>query len=398
LTDEVASSNGDSGFTRLDRFGASETKPSGVDTPVKRSRQFAAAALLLSLLPFILVGCKTDLSDELPVQQAVDELLEEMTSMDGGGVAVAVNRGGEPVVRSSLGLTDRQRGTPMTTETPSYIASLSKPITALLILQLHNEDILSLDAPISRHLPDLPTSIGAVTARQLLTHQAGVPNWIKLAGGRTQCLKELAGTTNDDVVRMLIGHGRLDFEPETDAEYSNGGYVLLARLAEAASGSSMAALVEDRLATPLGLDATWVVTEDTPDPFLRAIGTKRNGTVCDYGLWTTGAGGIAASAEDLLVIGDAWQDAGLLPPELVEEAFSPTGPALSDDAVGHGLGWFVSERTQGRVVWHTGHYAGFVNVWVLAPEANLTIVVLSNGSISRATDIADRLLEHPDLQ
>jgi CubicO group peptidase (beta-lactamase class C family) len=44
----------------------------------------------------------------------------------------------------------------MTTDTPSYIASLSKPITALLILQLHSEGLLSLDAPISDHLPDLP--------------------------------------------------------------------------------------------------------------------------------------------------------------------------------------------------------------------------------------------------
>lgn len=365
---------------------------------MNKGQRFFAAVLLLSFSTCLLTGCATDLSHELPVQQAVDELLQELTSADGGGVSVAVNRAGESVVRSSLGLADRQRGTPMTAETPAYIASLSKPITALLILQLHNEGVLSLDAPISNHLPDLPASIGAVTARQLLTHRGGVPNWIELAGGRTQCLEELAGTTNDDVVEMLITHGKLDFEPETDAKYSNGGYVLLARLAEAASGSSMADLVQDRIATPVGLDTTWVVTQDRSDPFDRATGTKRNGTVCDYGLWTTGAGGIAASAEDLAMIGDAWQNGGLLPPELVEEAFAPTGPALADTAVGHGLGWFVSERSQGRVVWHTGHYAGFVNVWLLAPEEDLTIVVLSNGGISEAADIAEKLIEHPDLQ
>jgi CubicO group peptidase (beta-lactamase class C family) len=200
------------------------------------------------------------------------------------------------------------------------------------------------------------------------------------------------------VVEMLINQGELDFEPGADATYSNGGYVLLARLAEAASGSSMATLVHDRIATTLGLDTVWVITQYTPDPFERAIGTKRNGRTCDYGTWTTGAGGIAGSAEDLVIIGDAWQEGALVPSELVEEAFSPMGPALSDDAVGNGLGWFVGERTQGRVVWHTGHYAGFVNVWLLAPEADLAIAVLSNGSISRAADVAEKLLEHPDLQ
>lgn len=53
---------------------------------------------------------------------------------------------------------------------------------------------------------------------------------------------------------------------------------------------------------------------------------------------------------------------------------------------------------KGRVVWHTGHYAGFVNVWLLAPEADLTIVVLSNGSISEPDDLAEKMLEHPNLQ
>lgn len=364
----------------------------------KKLRLVLEAVFLLSLSVLLVTGCETPLNHEVPVQSAVDELLRELTSADGGGVAVAVNHRGEPVVRSSSGLADRQRGTPMTTETPSYIASLSKPITALLILQLHAEGVLSLDAPVSDHLSDLPSSLGAVTARQLLTHQSGVPNWVELAGGRTQCLEEVAGTTNEDVMAMLIRAAELDFEPETDAEYSNGGYVLLARLAEAASGSAMAALVQDRIATPLGLDTTWVITEEAPDPFERAIGTKRNGVACDYNLWTTGAGGIAASAEDLLIVGDAWQDGRFLPPELVETAFSPIGPPLSENALGHGLGWFVGERAQGRVVWHTGHYAGFVNVWLLAPEADLTLVILSNGSISKVAEIADTLLEHPGLQ
>lgn len=197
---------------------------------------------------------------------------------------------------------------------------------------------------------------------------------------------------------MLIEQGQLDFEPGTAAEYSNGGYVLLARLAETVSGSSTAALVRDPIAVPLGLDTTWVLTRDAPDPLNRAIGTKRNDTVRDYDLRTTGAGAIAASAEDLLIIGEAWQDGTLLPPKLVEGVSSPTGPSLSDSAVGHGLGWFVGERAHGRVVWQSGHYAGFVNLWPLAPEADLTPVVLSNGSISEAADLADKLLEHPDLQ
>ncbi len=343
-------------------------------------------------------GCTAGLDHDLPLQEALEGLVGRWTRADAGGIAVVVDRGGETIARVNLGKADREAGTPFTTRTPSYVASLTKPITALVVLGLHVDGTLSLDAPLADHLPDLPAPLGAVTARQILTHASGVPDWIGLAGGRTQCLDEIAGTTDDDVVALLTAHGGLDFPPDTDARYSNGGYVLLSRLAQAASEQSMPALVQARIAAPLGLETTWVIHQETPDPLPRAIGTKRSGALCDYALWTTGAGGIVASVDDLVVISRAVADGDLLPDDLRDEALAPLGPPLSPSASGHGLGWFVGDRAQGEVAWHTGNFGGFANTWLIAPEADLTIAALSNGSTRQVNDLAELILAHPDLR
>src|SRR5829696_7911238 len=94
------------------------------------------------------------------------------------GVAVVVVEGDEVTFSRGYGLADRETGAPMTDETPVALASTNKGMTALAVLQLVEQGLVELDAPVTRYLPAFAMDdarAGAITLRQLLSHSAGIP-------------------------------------------------------------------------------------------------------------------------------------------------------------------------------------------------------------------------------
>ena len=196
-------------------------------------------------LPLLLTACQSGLDPTLPLQDAVDQRVDALSHRASQGIAVAVVRDGERLVSSTVG--EARPGEPMTLSTPTYLASVSKPLTATVVLQLAGEGALDLDAPVSTYRDGLPTWLGVVTARQLLQHTAGVPNWFELVHVGGPCLDAVSGTTNRDVLKLVREVGTLDFDPGTAGHYSNGGYVLLAEIASDVARMPFAALTQERL-------------------------------------------------------------------------------------------------------------------------------------------------------
>lgn len=146
------------------------------------------------------------------------------------------------------GWADRATRTPFTIETPSLAYSLSKTVTAYLVLQLAEARALDLDAPVSDWLPWQP--YGDITPRQLLAHTAGVPNPLPLAWVHApeDPFDEAAALR-----AALAAHPRRVDAPDTHVRYSNLGYWLLGALVEAVTGQSFADTLHTRIATPLAL-------------------------------------------------------------------------------------------------------------------------------------------------
>ncbi|MDX1532316.1 MAG: serine hydrolase domain-containing protein, partial [Rhodothermales bacterium] len=95
------------------------------------------------------------------------------------GVAVAVVRGDETVYARGFGMADREAGLEATPHTPFYIASATKPFTALAAALLHHRGEIDLDAPLTQYTPGIAfdnVDAGAVTLRDLLTHTHGLEN------------------------------------------------------------------------------------------------------------------------------------------------------------------------------------------------------------------------------
>jgi CubicO group peptidase (beta-lactamase class C family) len=86
-----------------------------------------------------------------------------------------VAEGGIVVYRGAFGLADRDAKRPYTTDTPSCVASLSKPFTAVAVMMLAEQRLVTFESQLSQLLPGFSAAIGAVTVRQLLTHTSACP-------------------------------------------------------------------------------------------------------------------------------------------------------------------------------------------------------------------------------
>lgn len=154
------------------------------------------------------------------------------------GTIVLVRVGDQFNVITS-GRSDKAHRTPMSADQTFPIASITKPMTAVVVLQLVAEGRLALDEPVQPWLPELADVRPPITVEQLLSHRSGLPD-----------------ATNVDVMRLGFGteaHLReaaadgLDFRPGTDGSYDNLGYAALGLLVERVLDRPLSAVFQDRI-------------------------------------------------------------------------------------------------------------------------------------------------------
>jgi CubicO group peptidase (beta-lactamase class C family) len=289
------------------------------------------------------------------------------------GAGVVVLHDGVPLFRRAYGLANVESGIAATYETNYRLASMTKQFTAAAILLLTEDGRLSIDDPVRRWLPTLPDAVDAVTIRHCLTHSSGLMDYEYLIpdGTRTQL-------RDADVLRLLEAENRNYFSPGTGYRYSNTAYVLLALIAEAASGQQFAALLRERVFQPLQMRNTVAFETGISDVAHRAFGysaARQAWTRADQSLTsaTLGDGGVYSSIDDLAKWDAALGDGRLLRPASLGLAFAAS-IQTDDAAVQYGFGW----RITGEARWHSGETVGFRNVIVRYLERRFTVIVLTN--------------------
>lgn len=251
-------------------------------------------------------------------QAELENELHQLVKPGEPGIATCVVADGEIAHQASAGLADLEKRTPMTADTPVYIASVGKEFTAVAILKLVEENRLSLDDPISDHLPGLPDYLRPVTIRHLLTHTSNVPEYDEAFDSRI-------GVTNADVLSFLKSHSALSAPAGSKWSYSNVGYVLLAELFAAVSGEQLDNYVTRTIFEPLGMADTFFATARTRER-RKAVGYKLDAgrwVKADYGGLTIGPGGIYSSANDLCRWGVALDSGKVLKRMTLIAAFTP---------------------------------------------------------------------------
>lgn len=183
-----------------------------------------------------------------PLGPALDAYVRPLVESGHFAGQVLIARNGQVIVERSYGLANRELGVPVTPETRFCIASITKPITVILAIQLIEEGKLGYSDTLSKWIPDYPNG-GRITIEHLLRHQAGIPHRV------TDDSNESTPRTAADMV-LLAARATPLYEPGTGSTYSSAGFSVLARVLELASGQEYRTLLKTRLLDSLGMKQT----------------------------------------------------------------------------------------------------------------------------------------------
>jgi D-alanyl-D-alanine carboxypeptidase len=304
---------------------------------------------------------------------------------------VLVAREGKPIFHAAYGLANEEWSIRNTTTTKFRIGSITKQFTAAAILLLHQRGQLSLSDRLCKYLSNCPTAWADITIAQLLGHTAGVPDIFTLPG----FTESLAVKTTLDQTIARLQERPLDFAPGTKFNYSNSGYLILARVVEKVSGKDYAEFSSENIFRPLGMsgsgqdDGITILPQRAAGYGKNPEGEMVNAAPIDMSV-AMGAGSSYSTAIDLLKWNNALDTGILLSRESVKEMLASKRP--SDFGPDAGYGWFLGKDAHGHhYIGMLGGINGFAAQVTRFPDASLLVIVLSNQNFSRVNDIANRL-------
>lgn len=287
---------------------------------------------------------------------------------------VVIGRDDTVAVHAAFGTAASSPPRPNRPETRFNLGSINKTFTAVAIAQLIQRGRLSLDDTLIKYIPDYPNPDAArrITIRQLLTHRAGVAQFMRADFGAA------------DVAEMVrrVGREPQVFEPGARQEYSNGGYVVLGRIVELVSGQPYDAYVAEHVYRPAGMTASGFLQ---PGASLDAVALPAGTTTPSTG---NPAGGGYSTALDLFKFARALRTGRLLDGRMTEFVLHGTF------AESPRWGFALREQTIGdrRFIGNGGGAPGINAEFRFEPAGAYTVVVLSNASPPSATNLLTAIL------
>lgn len=302
--------------------------------------------------------------------------------------SIAIVRGGKIVFAKAFGKQSESIAIARA-DAPYQIASISKQFTAAALLILENRGRLSLDDKVAKWVPGI-TGGELITIRQLLSHTSGLQDYWP----QDYILPLMTTPTTPQAIVDRWAKKPLDFEPGTQWQYSNTGYVVAGMIVEKAAGKPLLAFLQGEIFKPLAMkviDQDLAVGPAYPAGYHRfALGPVRVAKPAATG-WLFAAGELAMSASDLAKWDIARMNRSLLPAEDWQSQ-EATVKLASGEATGYGLGVKTGTANGHRFVEHTGEADGFLSENIVFPEDKVAVVVLVNADFSDAfTSIASQI-------
>ena len=301
-------------------------------------------------------------------------------NMFDGAVLVAEN--GKIIYKDAFGLANREWNIANKTDTKFMIGSVSKPLTATLMLIQVQKGLINLNYKIEDYLPELKNKPSAkVTIRQLLNHTSGIPNYDIMKDFFPRISRQ--HYNRGDYIKLFIDSS-LAFTPGTHYSYSSWGYYLLGYIMEMVTKKSYAHLMSDDIFTKLKMNNSGSYYHT------QIIANRATGYDYSFSGYTSsdfrdqsntmGTGDIYSTVEDLFKFHIALADNSLLNKELTAEMFTP-GIKPAD----YGYGWFNKQFKYTNTDsiasnFHLGMTEGFISFIRRIPSTKSFVVILSNSS------------------
>ena len=310
--------------------------------------------------------------------------IDAVAAATGFSGVVRLERAGVVEVDAAYGLADRAHRVPMTTTTRLGIASGSKAMTALVVVRLVEEGRLELTTTARSLLgADLPLIGDDVTVEHLLAHRSGIGDYLDEDAldpddyPMPVSVHRLA--TTQDFLPLLDGHPA-KFGAGERFSYCNGGYVVLALLAERVTGRSYHDLVHELVLAPAGMTSSgFLRSDDLPGDaatgYVEVAGHVRT-NVFHLPVLATGDGGLYTTTGDVHRFWRALLAGAIVGPGLLAEVLRDRSPDDPDEGRGYGLGFWLRPGT--REVALVGADAGVSFASQHDPERGYTHTVIAN--------------------
>ncbi len=304
------------------------------------------------------------------------------------GAAIAIFNDQKVVYLKTYGYRDKEQGLPLTPDSVMSAASFTKVAFADMVMQLVQEHVLELDKPVSQYLPKpLPEYSNyqdlagddrykKITARMLLSHTSGFPNWRRF--------------TDDQKLRIY-------FEPGSRFAYSGEGLDLLQLVIETVTKKPLGDLMLARVFRPMGMNRTSMVWEKSfesdyangYDEEERSLGPQRRKRADAAGSMLTTPANFASFMQGVM------KGTGLraktremmLSPQiqiLSKHEFPPLSPETTDEnksiRLSYGLGWGLYWTPYGKAFFKEGHDDGWRNYTVCFDKAKIGLLIMTNSS------------------
>jgi CubicO group peptidase (beta-lactamase class C family) len=306
----------------------------------------------------------------------IDELVSLYSDYEGFNGSLLVAHKGKVIYKKGFGFANMEWNIPNQVDTKFQIASITKPFTAMLIMQMVAENKLDLHKPISTYLPDYPKNNGEqITIHQLLTHSSGITD--KHHDEKKFRPKEMVNQFSNEP---------LQFKPGERFVYSNSGYTLLGYLIETITGKKYEEVLKDKIFKPLHMNNSGFYKHRSIIKNMSSGYNKSWGDYfdIDYSDQSSAysAGAIYSTVEDLFFWDQALYADTLLPKKNMDLIFIKH---IEASFGGHyGYGWELVEKLIGNTsekietIGHSGTISGYCALFTRIPSSNSTIIFLNN--------------------
>jgi CubicO group peptidase (beta-lactamase class C family) len=328
----------------------------------------------------------------------VDKSFVQWDRSDSPGCALAIIQNGEIIYKRGYGMANLEYDIPISPNSVFDIGSNSKQFTAMCIVILVRQNLLTLDDELQNYIPEIPQYSHPITIRNLIYHTSGLRDY--------PVLMKFAGIIyenhypEEEIIDLIARQQSLNFQPGTEQLYCNSGYFLLAQIVKRISGKSLRVFAEEHIFAPLGMKNTHF-----HDSFREVVRNRADGYAPkDEGgfqldmslLDNTGAGSVYTTIEDLLfwdqnfyhnILSGCGQD-------LIEEI--TTSVKLNNDEATtdvFGFGLRIGKYKGLNMINHGGVWLGYRSDLVRFPDCKFSVICLANLSTFNPTKLALQVAE-----
>ena len=333
-------------------------------TPYKKSQFLWIAIFSLIILILVMTSYNPVLANQITKLESYDQFEAELSSIRQialiPGMSAAIVKDQQLIWAQGFGYADLDKQIPASQDTPYFLASVTKPFAAILLMQLVEQGELDLSGPISKY--DI---------------QVGNPDVIQ--------------------VRHILSHTSNGEQPGEKFQYNGDRFAELDLVFKPTSGKSFSENLSEQIVEPIGMASTF------PSPISRG-----DGLTGSYAIWLENqsvykqqakayrldqsyqleagqcseffmpAAGLISTVTDLAKFDIALDQNQFLLPETKAMMFEPT-VSNTGQVLPYGIGWFSQEHEGQRMIWHYGWQPGCSStLYLKIPEENITFLILAN--------------------